>query len=98
MAASGIFGGNSSSSNSLVGSTAGDNVGNIGFTELTNGNYVVRSTSWDSGTLANVGAVTWGNGTSAISGVVSSSNSVVGQTASQGANWSPTTAANSDAL
>ncbi|MFM7869292.1 MAG: beta strand repeat-containing protein, partial [Planctomycetaceae bacterium] len=87
-----------SSSNSLVGSTADDQVGSSGITALTDGNYVVRSPNWDSGTITNVGAVTWGNGTSGISGVVSSSNSVVGQTANQGAGWSITTATNSDAF
>ncbi|MFN9296044.1 MAG: hypothetical protein ACK6EB_48870, partial [Planctomyces sp.] len=71
-----------SSNNSLVGSTANDNVGGTGVTALTNGNYVVRSTRWDSGTVTDVGAVTWGNGTTGISGVVSSSNSLVGSTAS----------------
>ncbi|MBL9160907.1 MAG: SUMF1/EgtB/PvdO family nonheme iron enzyme [Verrucomicrobiales bacterium] len=67
------------SSNSLVGSTANDNVG--GVLALTNGNYVVGSYNWDNGAVANVGAVTWGNGTSGVSGVVSSSNSLVGSTA-----------------
>jgi hypothetical protein len=47
-----------SSSNSLVGSTAGDNVG--GVAALTNGSYVVFSSNWDAGTITNVGAVTWG--------------------------------------
>ena len=87
-----------SSSNSLVGSSASDSVGSTGLTELTNGNYAVRSSSWDSGTLGDVGAVTWGNGTSALSGVVSSSNSIVGQTANQGASWSITTASTLDAF
>ncbi|MCY2978999.1 MAG: immunoglobulin domain-containing protein [Planctomycetota bacterium] len=87
-----------SASNSLVGSTAFDNVGGSGLTELTNGNYVVRSSNWDSGTITNVGAVTWGNGTSGISGVVSSSNSIVGQTANIGGSWSITTASNLDAF
>jgi hypothetical protein len=71
-----------SSVNSLVGSRASDNVGSSGITSLSNGNYVVRSAAWDSGTITNVGAVTWGNGTSGITGVVSSNNSLVGSTAS----------------
>jgi hypothetical protein len=87
-----------SSSNSLVGSTASDAVGAAAVTALTNGNYVIRSSSWDSGSVQNVGAVTWGNGTSGISGVVSSSNSIVGQTANQGGTWSITTASNLDAF
>ena len=94
---SGIFG-TVSAGNSLVGSTLGDNVGFNGVTALTNGNYVVVSTSWDSGGITNVGAVTWGNGTSGIFGVVSASNSIVGQTANQGASWSITNASNLDAF
>jgi hypothetical protein len=83
---------------SLRGSSASDQVGITGLVQLTNGNYVVRSTLWDSGTVADVGAVTWGNGTSGISGAVSSSNSIVGQTANQGVSWSLTTASNLDAF
>ena len=55
-----------SADNSLVGSISnynptglGDQVGSGGVTSLTNGNYVVVSTSWDGQT----GAVTWGDGT-----------------------------------
>jgi hypothetical protein len=69
-----------SSSNSLVGSTANDQVGGSGISTLTNGNYVVRSSEWDNGSVANAGAVTWGNGTTGIVGVISSSNSLVGST------------------
>ena len=66
-----------SASNSLVGTTANDVVGNGGITVLTNGNYVVRSTNWNS----NMGAVTWGSGTAGINGAVSAINSLVGTTA-----------------
>ncbi|TNE42678.1 MAG: filamentous hemagglutinin N-terminal domain-containing protein [Alphaproteobacteria bacterium] len=69
-----------SSSNSLVGSTANDQVGNVGITVLSNGNYVVRSTVWDNGAATDAGAVTWGSGTSGVTGVVSASNSLVGST------------------
>ncbi len=75
-----------SAANSLVGSTLNDNVGRgavdgvSGVTALTNGNYVVRSRDWDSGTVVNAGAVTFGNGTTGISGAVSASNSLVGLT------------------
>ena len=68
------------SSNSLVGSTTGDQVG-IGVTLLSNGNYVVRSSAWDNGAMADVGAVTWGSGVSGISGTVNATNSLVGSTA-----------------
>ena len=72
-----------SSSNSLVGSTTNDGVGNFSVIALSNGNYVVRSPNWD-GAAADVGAVTWGDGTTGISGTVSSSNSLVGSTNSDG--------------
>lgn len=65
-----------SSANSLVGSTANDNVGNT-VTTLANGNYVVRSTLWD-GAAPNVGAVTWCNAFTGVTGVVSAANSLVG--------------------
>ena len=72
-----------SASNSLVGSTTttSDSVGADGITALSNGNYVVRSSSWDNGAVQNVGAVTWCSGTSGCTGVVSASNSLVGSTA-----------------
>jgi len=71
------------SSNSLVGGTAGDQVGLNGVVALTNGNYVVGSSSWDNptGPVANVGAATWGNGTTGIAGLVTTANSLVGGTA-----------------
>jgi hypothetical protein len=69
-----------SAANSLVGSTAYDQVG-WGVVELSNGNYVVRSRSWDNGTATDAGAVTWGNGTSGVSGAVSAANSLVGSSA-----------------
>ena len=71
-----------SSSNSLVGSTAGDYVGSNGSTSrillLSNGNYVVGSPRWNNGGLANAGAATWGSGTAGVTGVISSANSLVG--------------------
>ncbi|MFM7867880.1 MAG: hypothetical protein ACKPHU_27000, partial [Planctomycetaceae bacterium] len=66
----------------LKGSSSADTIGSTGLTQLTNGNYVIRSSGWDSGTITDVGAVTWGNGTSGITGTVSSSNSLVGSSAS----------------
>ncbi len=71
-----------SSANSLVGSTASDQVGSGGITALTNGNYVVRSNLWDNGDTMDVGAVTWGNGAAGINGPVTLANSLVGSTAS----------------
>ena len=72
-----------STANSLIGSTADDNVGASGVTALSNGNYVVRNPNWDnpSPPAVNVGAVTWGNGSTGIVGSVSASNSLIGSTA-----------------
>ena len=68
-----------SSSNSLVGSTAGDRVGGGGLTTFLGGNYVISSATWNNGgAMQNAGAVTWGNGTTGIAGAVSSTNSIVG--------------------
>jgi hypothetical protein len=69
-------------SNSLVGSNPGDNitgdqVGSL-VTALSNGNYVVRSPSWDGGFLMGRGAATWGDGTAGVTGPVGASNSLVG--------------------
>lgn len=69
-----------SASNSLIGSSAGDQVSGGGTIALTNGNYVVRSQSWSNGGNTSIGAVTWGSGTTGISGVVSAANSLIGST------------------
>ncbi len=71
------------SGNSLIGGTAGDQLGDFGVTALTNGNYVARSSSWDNpaGSVSNVGAVTWGNGAGGTVGPVTSGNSLIGGTA-----------------
>jgi hypothetical protein len=66
-----------SAANSLVGSTAGDDVGFRGVTPLANGNYVVNSLRWHS----RLGAVTWGSGVTGVTGVVSAVNSLVGSKA-----------------
>ena len=69
-----------SASNSLVGSTTGDYVGNDGVTALSIGNFVVRSPDWHNGAATDAGAVTFASGTTGISGVVSASDSLVGST------------------
>ena len=61
----------------LTGSTANDLVGNVGVTELTNGNYVVVSPFGDGASAVDVGAVTWGSGTT---GFVTKTNSLYGST------------------
>ncbi|MFI4851743.1 MAG: hypothetical protein ACIAZJ_21700 [Gimesia chilikensis] len=65
-------------SNSLVGSSMFDYIGFSGVTPLTNGNYVVASSSWSNNGIEGAGAVTFGNGNTGVSGVVSAANSLVG--------------------
>jgi filamentous hemagglutinin family protein len=65
-----------SAANSLVGSTAGDYVGNNGVVQLANGNYLVSTVRWGD----QKGAVTFGSGTTGVRGVVSADNSLVGST------------------
>ena len=83
--ASGTIGliGQVSSANSLVGSTDFDHVGIDGVTALSNGSYVVSSPFWDSPT-ADVGAVTWATGVAPTSGPVTTGNSLVGTTPTDG--------------
>ena len=69
-----------SASNSLVGSTANDNLGYDGIIPLSNGNYLVKSSKWD-GVGTDSGAVTLGNGATGTCGTVSAQNSLVGLTA-----------------
>ena len=74
-----------SASNSLIGGTTSDQVGQV-VTALTNGHYVVSSNLWDNpiGPVVNVGAVTWCNGDTAgprTVGLVTASNSLIGGTA-----------------
>lgn len=69
------FGGEVSASNSLIGTQSSDRVGSLRATPLTNGNFVVRSWHWQSGT----GATTWGDGSTGMPvGAVSISNSLTG--------------------
>jgi len=66
------------SSNSLVGNVHYDDIGNLGISELTNGNYIVLSSRWDNGKVIDAGAVTWCNGEQPCIGNVSSPNSLTG--------------------
>lgn len=70
-----------SAANSLVGTATGDQVGKAGVTPLKNGNYVVRSDSWNHAGRAEVGAATWCNGTRVTAASVSPTNSLIGETA-----------------
>lgn len=69
-----------SPANSLLGASAQDRIGEQGITVLADGSYVVRSTNWDNGTVANAGAITWGPGSRPLTGTVSPANSLVGST------------------
>lgn len=61
-------------SNSLIGTLQDDQVGFNGITALTNGNFVVASSTWGVGG----GAVTWCSGTSGCTGEVTFTNSLFG--------------------
>jgi hypothetical protein len=63
--------------NSVIGTTASEQVG-LGVVALGNGNYVVSNPVWDNGGDPDTGAVTWGNGNAGVSGVAAPANSLVG--------------------
>ena len=64
--------------NSLVGSQHADQVGASGVTTLINGNFVVGSALWDSGSNQDAGALTFVDGQSGMTGPVSIANSLIG--------------------
>ncbi len=66
--------GRATTSNSLIGSTAGDSVGGDGIAALPNGNYLVRSSDW----RGSLGALSFADGNGPTIGVVSAANSLVG--------------------
>ncbi|MCP5260626.1 MAG: filamentous hemagglutinin N-terminal domain-containing protein [Rhodoferax sp.] len=63
--------------NSLVGASAGDQVGGSGVQNLFNGKALVLSPGWNGG----MGAVTWFDTVNGTSGTVGAANSLVGSTA-----------------
>ncbi len=73
-----------SPANSLIGSSNSDSVGiENSVYALTNGNYVVVTSLWDSGGNADVGAVTWCSGaTGCTPGPINATNSLVGSASS----------------
>lgn len=81
---SGGCAGDVSPGNSLIGSTAANQVGLGGVMELSDGNYVVKSIGWDNGATSNAGAVTWADGALGITGTIDSGNSVIGNAVSCG--------------
>ena len=66
------------SSNSLVGSVAGDFVGQEGIVVLPNGNFVVRSSQWNNGATTQAGALTWFAAAATPTGNVTTGNSRYG--------------------
>lgn len=64
--------------NSLVGSSAGDSVGEIPLRVLTNSNYVVSSPFWDQGGIVDAGAATLCLSDGSTTGPVTDVNSLVG--------------------
>lgn len=69
-----------SAANSLVGSTAEDQVGSDRATALPGGGYVVTTPGWDRGAVLSAGAVTWGSA-AGIRGTINSENSALGSVA-----------------
>ena len=64
--------------NSLIGQAPGDQISNYGITALTNGHYVVGSSDWHNGVIAQAGAATWGNGETGTTGFATTANSIHG--------------------
>jgi hypothetical protein len=64
-----------STTNSLIGTSAGDVVGDGGIFALANGNYVVSSPFWNN----EQGAVSWGDGTRGVTGTISAANSLLAE-------------------
>ena len=67
-----------SQSNSLIGTTADQYIGNMSVSVLANGNYIVASSQFGLGPGSLEGAVTWGNGATGTVGLVGPSNSLIG--------------------
>jgi uncharacterized protein DUF5650 len=81
-----------SAANSLVGSTANQQVGYYSVRALPNGNYVVGSAYRHDGGV--VGAVTWCDGATGLAGEVTAANSLVGSTAGDALGYSVTVLSN----
>lgn len=62
----------------MTGSRANDNVGNEGVTILSDGDFLVRSSLWDNGSIANASAITRCSRTSGCPPTVTNVNSLVG--------------------
>ena len=77
-----------SAANSLIGSHGGDAVGEH-VVLLTKGNYVVDSPQWNGGFGAS-GAVTWCSDTTGLSGTISDTNSLIGNSGDEVGGWADT--------
>jgi Repeat of unknown function (DUF5650) len=84
LSGSGTYSGVVSAANSLIGTTANDQIGSLGVVALNNGQYVVASPSWHNGIGAEVGAATWRAGGATSPDIVSTGNSLFGTTPADG--------------
>ncbi len=71
-----------STSSSLIGSTASDQVGQLKTVELANFHYLVGSPHWDNAGIVDAGAVTFCSGATGCAGTITPANSLVGSSAS----------------
>ncbi|HMI77345.1 MAG TPA: T9SS type A sorting domain-containing protein, partial [Ferruginibacter sp.] len=67
-----------STANALMGSTTNDFTDGAVIISLTNGNYVLLARNWDNAGITDAGAVAWCNGTTGKTGLINSSNALVG--------------------
>ena len=85
----GALGGLVSAANSLVGTSASDQIGSAGILPVSTGDYFVSSPHWANGAALDAGAVTLGNGANgATIGAISATNSLVGTGTGDAVGWS----------
>ncbi len=73
-----LYGANGVQISALTGAAANDHICSDGLVVLPSGNFLVQSSQWHNGALANAGAVTFINGSTGLSGAVTAANSLVG--------------------
>jgi hypothetical protein len=61
-----------SSANSLTGSTEYDNLGHDDYDAFADGSYLIRSTTWDSGSIQDAGLIAWCSGETGCRGAAAS--------------------------
>jgi len=64
--------------NSLVGASAGDNIGSAGIATLDGTRFAIYSPLWDNGAAADAGAITYASLASGLTGTITTGNSLVG--------------------